>query len=115
MPALRDGKLKAIATGGRTRSVALPEVPTMAEAGMPGFVSESYFGLVGPRALPAMLVTRINGDTNKYLKTDDMRTRYQQNGAEPSPSTPDQFLKIMQDEQTRVKKVIRDLNIKPQF
>jgi tripartite-type tricarboxylate transporter receptor subunit TctC len=115
MPALRDGKLKPIATGGKTRSVALPEVPTMAEAGLPGFVSESYFGLVGPRAMPPALVKRINADAVRYLRTDEMKTRYQQNGADPAPSTPEQFQQLMHEEQARVKKVIRDLNIKPQF
>jgi tripartite-type tricarboxylate transporter receptor subunit TctC len=115
MPALRDGKLKPIATGGRTRSVALPDVPTMSEAGMPGFVSESNFGLVAPRALPAALVAKINGDSVKFLKTDEMRTRYQQNGADPAPSTPAQFQSLMQEEQSRVKKIIRDIGLKPQF
>jgi tripartite-type tricarboxylate transporter receptor subunit TctC len=115
MPALRDGKLKPIATGGRMRSVALPEVPTMAESGMPGFVSESYFGFVGPRALSNTLIAKINGDSVKFLKTEEIRTRYQQNGADPAPSTPEQFMKVMQDEQARVKKIIQDIGLKPQF
>lgn len=115
MPALRDGKLKPIATGGRTRAVALPDVPPMSEAGMPGFVSETYFGLVGPRAMPSALVARINGDAVRLLKTDEIRTRYQQNGAEPAPSTPDQFNKLMHDEQARVKKIIQEIGLKPQF
>ena len=115
MPALRDGKVKPIATGGRTRSVALPDVPTMSEAGMPGFVSESYFGLMGPRNLPAALVTKINADSVKFLKTDEIRTRYQNGGADPAPSTPEQFYKLMQDEQARVKKIISDIGLKPQF
>jgi tripartite-type tricarboxylate transporter receptor subunit TctC len=115
MPALRDGKLKPIATGGRTRAVALPDVPPMAESGMPGFVSESYFGLVGPRAMPPALVTRINSQAVKFLKTDEIRTRYQQNGADPAPSTPEQFSRLMLDEQARVKKIIQDIGLKPQF
>jgi tripartite-type tricarboxylate transporter receptor subunit TctC len=115
MPALRDGKLKPIATGGRMRSVALPDVPTMSEAGMPGFVSESNFGLVGPRALPAVLVTKINNDSVKFLKTDEMRNRYQQNGADPAPSTPVEFQKLMQEEQSRVKNIIKGIGLKPQF
>jgi tripartite-type tricarboxylate transporter receptor subunit TctC len=115
MPALKDGKLKAIATGGRKRAVALPDVPTMAESGMPGFVSESYFGLVGPRNLPQAIVNRINGDSVKYLKTDEMRVRYQQNGADPAPSTPDEFYKLMAEEQTRVRTIIKNIGLKPQF
>ncbi|HEV7393490.1 MAG TPA: tripartite tricarboxylate transporter substrate binding protein, partial [Burkholderiales bacterium] len=106
MPALRDGKLKPIATGGRTRAVALPDVPPMSESGMPGFVSESYFGLVGPRGMTPTLVAKINGEAVRFLKTDELRNRYQQNGAEPAPSTPEQFSKLMQDEQARVKKII---------
>jgi tripartite-type tricarboxylate transporter receptor subunit TctC len=115
MPALRDGKLRPIATGGRTRTVALPEVPTMSEAGMPGFVSESYFGLVAPRGLAAPLVAKINGDSVKFLKTDEMKTRYQQNGAEPAPSTPQEFANLMRDEQERVKQIIQRIGLKPQF
>jgi tripartite-type tricarboxylate transporter receptor subunit TctC len=115
MPALKDGRVKAIATGGKTRAVALPDVPTMSEAGMPGFVSESYFGLVGPRNLPQATVTKINADAVKFLKTDEIRTRYQQGGAEPSPSTPAEFQKLMADEQQRVRTIIRNIGLKPQF
>jgi tripartite-type tricarboxylate transporter receptor subunit TctC len=115
MPALRDGKVKPIASGGRTRAVALPDVPTMAEAGMPGFVSESYFGLIGPRAVPPPIVSRINADAVKYLKTDEVRSRYQQGGADSAPSTPDEFRKLMLDEQARVKKIVQEIGLKPQF
>src|SRR6185436_3367232 len=86
MPALRDGRIKAIATGGRSRAPALPQVPTMAEAGMPGFTSETYFGLLGPAALPKPLIARINADSVKLLKTDDLRNRFQQGGADATPS-----------------------------
>ena len=115
MPALRDGKLKPIASGSRTRSVALPQIPTMSEAGLPGFTSETYFGLLGPAGLSKNLVNEINRETVKFLKTDEARQRYEQNGAEPMPSTPEEFYKIQQAEYTRVKKVIQDIGIKPQF
>jgi tripartite-type tricarboxylate transporter receptor subunit TctC len=115
MPALRDGKIKAIATGGRTRTVALPQVPTMAEAGMPGFVSETYFGLLGPVGLPKSIIGKINAETVKILKTEEVRNRYLQNGAEPAPSTPDEFLRVQLAELARVQKVIKDIGIKPQF
>jgi tripartite-type tricarboxylate transporter receptor subunit TctC len=115
MPVLREGKLKPIATGGRTRTVALPQVPTMSEAGLPGFVSETYFGILAPAGLPKSIVSRINADTVKFLATDEIRQRYQQNGAEPMPSTPDEFYKIQTAEFGRVKKVIQDIGLKPQF
>ena len=115
MPALRDGKLKPIATGGRARAIALPEVPTMSEAGMPGFVSETYFGLLGPAGIPKPIVTRINAESVRLLKTDEIRNRYQQNGAEPAPSTPEGFYKVQEAEYSRVKKIVQDIGLKPQF
>ena len=115
MPALRDGKIRAIATGGRARAVAISQVPTMSEAGLPGFVSETYFGLLGPVALPKKLVTQINAATVKQLNTDDLKTRFQNGGADAASSTPEGFYKIQQAELERVRKVIKDIGITPQF
>jgi tripartite-type tricarboxylate transporter receptor subunit TctC len=115
MPALREGKLKPIASGGRSRSVALPQVPTMSESGLPGFTSETYFGLLGPAGLPKGIVSAINAETVRFLKTDEARQRYQQNGADPMPTTPADFEKIQAAEFARVKKVIQDIGLKPQF
>jgi tripartite-type tricarboxylate transporter receptor subunit TctC len=113
MPALREGKIRPIATGGKSRTVALPKVPTMAEAGMPGFVSETYFGLLGPAGVPKPVVGKINGEMVRILKTEDVRNRYLQNGAEPAPTSPDGFQKVQLSEQARVRKVIRDIGLKP--
>jgi tripartite-type tricarboxylate transporter receptor subunit TctC len=115
MPALRDGKIRAIASGGRARSAALPQVPAMSESGMPGFISETYFGLLGPAGLPKSIVAKINGESVRILNSDDVRGRYQQNGAEASPTTPEGFEKVQRTEFERVRKVVKDLDIKPQF
>ena len=115
MPALREGKLKPIASGGRTRAVALPQVPTMSEAGLPGFASETYFGLLGPAGIPRSIVATINAEAVKFLNTEEARQRYQQNGADPMPSTPEGFHKIQAAEYARVRKVIQDIGLKPQF
>jgi tripartite-type tricarboxylate transporter receptor subunit TctC len=115
MPALREGKIRPIASGGRTRAVALPQVPTMSEAGLPGFVSETYFGLLGPAGIAKPIVARLNTETVRILKTEDVRNRYLQNGAEPAPSTPEEFLKVQLAEYDRVKKIIQEIGIKPQF
>ena len=95
--------------------MALPQVPTMSEAGLAGFTSETYFGLLGPAGMPKNLVTLINADSVKFLKTDEARQRYQQNGADPMPSSPAEFEKIQSSEFGRVKKVIQDIGLKPQF
>ena len=87
----------------------------MGEAGLPGFASETYFGILGPAGVPKSIVSRINTETVRHLRTDDVRNRYQQNGAEPIPGTPEDFHKIQLSEYARVKKVIQDIGLKPQF
>ena len=87
----------------------------MAESGLPGFASETYFGILGPAGLPKPIVTRVNADTVKFLSTEEIRARYQQNGADPMPGTPEEFNRIQVAEYARVKKVIKDLGLKPQF
>jgi tripartite-type tricarboxylate transporter receptor subunit TctC len=115
MPVLKEGKIRAVATGGPARAVAIPQVPTMTEAGLPGFVSETYFGLLGPTGMPKQVITRINAETVKQLKTDDLKTRFQNGGADAAFSTPEEFYKIQLAEQARVKKIIQDIGLKPMF
>ncbi|MGH8660188.1 MAG: Bug family tripartite tricarboxylate transporter substrate binding protein [Burkholderiales bacterium] len=115
MPVLKEGKIRPIATGGRARAVALPQVPTMSEAGLPGFVSETYFGLLGPAGVPKKVIVRINAETVKQLKTDDLKTRFQNGGADAASSTPEEFYRIQQAEQARVKTIIQDIGLKPVF
>ena len=115
MPVLREGKIRALATGGRARAVAIPQVPTMSEAGLAGFVSETYFGLLGPAGLPKKIIARINADTVKQLGTEDLKARFQNGGADAASSTPEGFYKIQQAEQERVKKIIKDIGLKPLF
>jgi tripartite-type tricarboxylate transporter receptor subunit TctC len=115
MPVLKEGKIRPIATGGKARAVALPQVPTMSEAGLPGFVSETYFGLLGPARVSQKTVARINAETVKQLKTDDLRKRFQNGGADAAFSTPEEFYKIQLAEQVRVKKIIQDIGLKPVF
>lgn len=114
MPILRDGKLKPLAIGSRTRAVALPSVPTFTESVLPGFISETYFGLLGPAGVPKKIIAQVNADSVRLLKTDDLRNRYQQQGAEAASSTPEEFQKIQQSEYQRVGKIIRDIGLKPQ-
>jgi len=115
MPVLKDGKIRAVATGGRARAVSLPQVPTMTEAGLSGFVSETYFGLLGPSNIPRKIIAQVNAETVKQLKTEDLRTRFQNGGADAATSTPEGFYKIQQDENERVKKIIKDIGLKPMF
>jgi hypothetical protein len=70
---------------------ALPQVPTMSEAGLKGFASETYFGLLGPARIPQKLVTKVNADSVKQIESADLKTRFENGGAIASPSTPEGF------------------------
>jgi tripartite-type tricarboxylate transporter receptor subunit TctC len=115
MPVLKEGKIRPVATGGTTRAVALPQVPTMNEAGLKGFASETYFGLLGPAGIQKKVITKINADSVKHLASEDLKTRFQNGGAVASSSTPEGFQKIQAAEQVRVKKIIQDIGLKPMF
>jgi tripartite-type tricarboxylate transporter receptor subunit TctC len=114
MPLIRSGTLRALAIGSAKRAEALPDVPTSAEAGFPAYRSESWFGLVGPRGLPKALVARLAEDTARVLNEPATRERILRSGAEPAPSTPEQFAKMQRDEYTELGGLIKDINMKVQ-
>jgi tripartite-type tricarboxylate transporter receptor subunit TctC len=115
MPVLKEGKIRPVATGGTARAAALPQVPTMTEAGLKGFVSETYFGLLGPAGVPKKVIAKVNADSVKHLASEDIKTRFQNGGAIASSSTPEGFYKIQVAEQVRVKKIVQDIGLKPMF
>ncbi len=98
---VRGGKLNAIAVTSKTRVATLPQVPTVAESGLPGYESTSWYGFLGPAALSKDVVTRVNLAVAAALKNSDTRERYAALGAEPITNTPEQFAvflkKDMQD------------------
>jgi tripartite-type tricarboxylate transporter receptor subunit TctC len=114
MPMLKEGRLKAIATATPKRTVALPSVPTTAEAGFPQYLSESWFGYVTPAGVPKRLIGKLNADVAKVLQQPDIRERFQQQGAEPSYGSPEHFHNLQRDEYARLAKLIKDLGIRVQ-
>ena len=114
MTMIRAGTLSALAIGSPKRAEALPEVPTSAEAGFPQYHSESWFGIIAPRALPKPLVTRINGDTVSVLKEPATREKFVQQGAEPGFGPPAHFEKIQRDEYAELAPLIRQIGMKVQ-
>ena len=110
-PNVKEGKLKAIAIISATRSPLLPNVPTVAEQGYPGFDVPIWFGLVGPAGLPKDLVAKLNQATVEALKSPEVIDRFAQIGAEPAPTTPQGFADYMRSENERWAKVIRDARI----
>lgn len=111
LPHVRDGKLKALAVTSPKRSSLVPDVPTVGESGLPGFVSETWFGIYGPKNLPADLVARLNAEFNKAIQAPEVKERLAKLGAEPVGGTPAQFAAIVSKESARWGKLIKDRNI----
>jgi tripartite-type tricarboxylate transporter receptor subunit TctC len=88
---IKAGRLRMLAVTSPKRSALFPDVPTMVEAGLPGFEFLNWFGIVGPARMPASLVTRLNVDINKVLAAADVRARLANEGNEPAPATASEF------------------------
>lgn len=112
LPYIRSGKLRPIALSMAQRSPVLPDVPTFAEAGVPGFEAYAWQGLAGPAGLPAATVARLNGALNQALAADEVRQKLAELGVEPSPSTPEAFARHVAQQTARWGEVIRTAGIR---
>jgi len=112
MPHVKDGKLKALATTGQARSALAPELPTVTESGLPGFTSTTWFGIYGPRGLPADITARLNAEFNKAMQSADVRERFARLGADvAAANTPAQFAAMVQADSERWAAIIRERKI----
>ena len=107
MEYVKAGRLRALAVTSTKRSPLLHEVPTVSEAGLPGFDVTSWYGVFAPAALPRNLVTKVNGDISAILEAPDLRERLQRMDAEPSPQSPDDFARFVREEIARWAKVVK--------
>jgi tripartite-type tricarboxylate transporter receptor subunit TctC len=112
IPHIKSGKLKAIAAPGATRLSALPDVPTFAEAGMPGFEVKSWIGILAPAATPKPIIGKLSTEVEKILKMPDTRDKLLKQEHEPMYLNPEQFAAFIQLEMARVAKVVKSANIK---
>jgi tripartite-type tricarboxylate transporter receptor subunit TctC len=108
----RDGKLRAIATTGAKRTPAAPDIPTVAEAGVPGYEVSTFYGMSAPAKTPRAIIDRLHGDTVRALNTPEVRERLQGLGADPVGNTPEQYTAFMQIEIAKWAKVIKAAGIK---
>jgi tripartite-type tricarboxylate transporter receptor subunit TctC len=104
---IRAGRLKALAVTTARRSSAMPELPTIAESGLPGFAIDTWFGLFAPGGTPAEVVQRLNEVFVKALQDADVKARFAQLMAEPSPTTPSQFGDFVKAELAKYEKVVK--------
>ncbi|MFT3817216.1 MAG: tripartite tricarboxylate transporter substrate binding protein [Rubrivivax sp.] len=112
LPLIKAGKIHAIAVGSPTRSRAMPDVPTVAEASLPGFNYQSWYGLVAPAGTPAPVVAYLNRAVNQALNDPEVQARLSTAGLEAAPGTPEAMGAFMAEDTRRWSKVIQTANIK---
>jgi tripartite-type tricarboxylate transporter receptor subunit TctC len=95
MPHVEAGRLKALASGSAKRPQIAPNIPTIAEAGLPDFDASVWFGLVAPAGVPRPVIDKLAAAANKALKSDDVTTKLQKQGFEPLGGPPDEFAKFI--------------------
>jgi tripartite-type tricarboxylate transporter receptor subunit TctC len=111
-PQVRDGKLRAIAITSGKRAAALPEVPTLAESGLPQFRTEFIMGVVAPAATPREIIELLHGHMSTIVKLPDVEQRLKTLGYEPVGSTPEEFSARIRTDSETWRRVVREANIK---
>lgn len=111
-PAVKAGKVRVLAVSGAKRAVALPDIPTVAESGVPGYAYTPWFGYVAPAGTPRDIIIRINADVIKALAHPEAAERLVNLGFEITTSTPEQFAAHIKSEMGRIGKIVRDTGMK---
>jgi tripartite-type tricarboxylate transporter receptor subunit TctC len=114
LPQVNGGKLRALGVSSTMRSPLAAGVPTVSEAGVPGYEVTVWFGVVGPAGMRPEIVRKLNTELNAILKMDDVKRRFQDQGVEPVGGTPSQFADHIGAEIQKWAKVVKDANIKPE-
>jgi tripartite-type tricarboxylate transporter receptor subunit TctC len=104
---IKAGKLRAIAVTSAKRAPALPDVPTIAESGLPGFEASSWFGIVAPAGTPPAVIARINTDVNQWLQSSEAKEKLLAQGAIPTGGSPEQFATHIRAETDKWAKVVK--------
>lgn len=113
LPMVKEGKVIALGVTSAKRSAVLPDLPTIAEAGVPGYRWETWFGLLAPAKIPRPILAKLNAEITRILELPDVRARWQSLGTEPIPSTPQAFDKLVVDEIAALTKLARIANVQP--
>jgi len=114
MPAIKGGRLRALAITSKNRSPLLPDLPTMGEQGFPAVEVLNWQGLVGPKGMPADVVMMLNAACNKALQDPEVKEKILSQGNEMGGGTPEQFAALIKSEAPRWGKVVRDAKIDPE-
>lgn len=106
-PHAKAGRVRGLAVTGAQRSAALPDLPTIAEAGVPGYEASTWNGIVAPAGVPKPVITRLNTELNKALASPELRQKFAAIGADPGGGTPGQFSELIRKEYVKWGEVIR--------
>jgi tripartite-type tricarboxylate transporter receptor subunit TctC len=108
LPQLKSGRMKAVGVLSKARSPLAPEIPTLAESGVPGYESNGWFAILAPAGTPPAIVNRLNTELNAVLRSPEIRERFATAWLEPLPSTPLELSELMKSETVKWAKVIKD-------
>ena len=114
MPHIRSGRIRALGVSGSARADSARELPTIAEAGVPGYAVGAWYGVLAPTGTPGEVVGRLNTEIARALRAPDTRARLAADGADPAPGTPAEFGRLIQSEVATWTKVIAQAGIKPE-
>ena len=116
MPGVRSfvqaGRLRALAVTSKTRVANMPDVPTVAESGIPGFELLSWYGIWGPADMPLAVTNRLNAEIAKAVNTPALKAKFAELSFVPSKSTPEQFKKLIREDLTKIGQAVKEANIK---
>ncbi len=112
MQYIKDGRLRALAVTGAERSAELPDVPTIAEAGVKGYEASLWLGILGPAALPKDVIAKLNTTISGILKQPDTQASLRKVGTEIVYRTPEEFGKFLRAEQQKWSKVVKEIGLK---
>ncbi|WP_313145575.1 tripartite tricarboxylate transporter substrate binding protein [Diaphorobacter nitroreducens] len=111
LPHIKAGKLRALAVTTVKRSVALPDVPTLEEAGLPGFDMGTWFGMLAPAGTPKDIVARLNADMVKIIQSPEFRKKMDDIGADPIANTPEQMARQIKDDTARFARLVKEAKV----
>jgi tripartite-type tricarboxylate transporter receptor subunit TctC len=114
MPYIKAGRLRGLAVTTAKRAQALPDVPSIAESGLPGYEATQWFGLLAPAGTPRAIIDRLYQESSRALRTDELRERMTAEGLEVVASTPEEFAAYIRSETAKWAQVIKAAGIKPQ-
>jgi tripartite-type tricarboxylate transporter receptor subunit TctC len=112
LPLVKDGKVRALGVSSKARDPLVPELPTLAESGVPGYESILWFGVLAPGRTPAALVSKLNGEVQRILSDPETRARWLPLGLEPKPTSPAQFDALINEDTATFTKLARAGNIR---